>query len=74
MSGQKAAAECKYLLEIHSLFTEIATSSGYVPPRWTQALIVMLAKKPSVIIVDKLWAIILLEADFNFSNKLILGM
>jgi hypothetical protein len=49
-------------------------SSGYVPPRWTQSLIVMLEKNPSVIIVHKLRAIILLEADFNFANKLILGM
>jgi hypothetical protein len=34
----------------------------------------MLEKKPGVIIVDKLRAIILLEADFNFANKLILGV
>jgi len=29
----KAAADCEDLSEVHSLFTEIATSSGYVPPQ-----------------------------------------
>ena len=33
----------------------------------------MLEKKPGVILVDKLRAITLLEVDFNFANKLILG-
>jgi len=35
---------------------------------------VMLEKKPGVIQVDKLRAILLLEADFNFANKLTLGV
>ena len=33
----------------------------------------MLEKKPGVIRVDKLRAILLMEADFNFVNKLIFG-
>jgi hypothetical protein len=70
----KAAAACDELSEIHSLFTEIATTSGYTPPRWTHGLTVMLEKKPGVILVDKLRAILLLEGDFNFANKLILGI
>jgi hypothetical protein len=36
-------------------------------------LMVMLEKKPGVIIPDKLCAITLLEADFNSTNKIILG-
>jgi hypothetical protein len=70
----KAAAQCDYLSELHSLFTEIATSSGYVVPRWTKGLVVMLEKKPGVILVDKLRAINLLEGDFNYATKLLLGV
>jgi hypothetical protein len=33
----------------------------------------MLEKKKGVIIVDKLRAILLMEADFNFGNKTIFG-
>jgi len=33
----------------------------------------MIEKKPGVIVVDKLRAILLMEADFNFGNKLIFG-
>jgi hypothetical protein len=33
----------------------------------------MLEKKARVIKVDKLWAILLMEADFNFANKLVFG-
>ena len=33
----------------------------------------MIEKKPGVIIVDKLQAILLMEADFNFGNELIFG-
>ena len=33
----------------------------------------MLEKKEGLIHVSKLWATLLMEADFNFSNKLIFG-
>jgi hypothetical protein len=33
----------------------------------------MLKKKQGVILVSKLWAILLMEADFNFANKTIFG-
>jgi hypothetical protein len=69
----KAAAQSPELSEIHSLYIEIAISLGYALPRWMKALMVMLEKKPSIILPDKIWAITLLEADFNGSNKLILG-
>ena len=69
----KAAIKSAELSEIHSLYTEIAISSGYAPLRWMKALTVMLEKKPGVIVPDKLRAITLLEADLNGGNKLILG-
>jgi hypothetical protein len=34
---------------------------------------VMLEKKKGVIIMDKLRAILLMKADFNFGNKTIIG-
>ena len=39
--------------------------------RWTNEISVMLEKKPGVVRVDKLRAILLLEADFNGINKII---
>ena len=69
----KSAASYNFLSEIHSLFTEITISTGYIPLRWTFGLTVMLEKSPGNILVDKLWAILLMEADFNFANKLIIG-
>lgn len=41
--------------------------------RWCIGLSVMLEKKPGVIEVDKLRAILLMEADFNFANHLYFG-
>jgi hypothetical protein len=38
-----------------------------------RAVTVMLEKKPGVIVVDKLHAITLLKADFNSTNKIMLG-
>ena len=70
----KAATHNEWLAETHSLFTEIVISSGTALPRWTTSLMVMLEKTPGVILVDKLRAILLMEADFNFANKLILGI
>jgi hypothetical protein len=40
----KAAAQSDELLETHSVFMEIAISTGYAPPQWMHALTVMLKK------------------------------
>ena len=60
-------------MEIHALSVEIACSRGYSCSRWQAGLSAMLEKKAGVIQVDKLRAILLMEADFNFANKLIFG-
>ena len=69
----KAAAKDDYLSEVHALFCEMTYGSGFALPRWKTRLTVMIEKKPGVIKVDKLRAILLMEADFNFMNKLIFG-
>lgn len=69
----KAAAFNDKLSEIHSLFTEIIFRTGYPLKRWQSGLQIILEKKPGVILVTKLRAILLMEADFNFGNKLLVG-
>ena len=69
----KAAAESNFLSKLHALFTDIVVSTGYSPIRWQQGLSVMLEKKKGVHIPSKLHAILLMEADFNFPNKLFFG-
>lgn len=69
----KACASDDTLSEINAIFTEITISTGYSPPRWQNGLSVMLEKVEGVRNLDKLRAILLMEADYNFANKLIFG-
>ena len=78
MSGRhfghyKAAAKNPYLSSIHAGFCNTATHYGISVPRWETGLSVMLEKIKNNIKVDKLRAILLMEADFNFVNKLMFG-
>jgi len=66
----KAAAESDTLSEIH---TEITVSTGHSPRRWHQGLSVMLEKVLGCRLPEKLRAILLMEADLNFANKLFFG-
>ena len=69
----KAAAQSKNLSTIHAKSIELAFATGTPLERWVIGLSVMLEKKPGVIDVDKLRAILLMEADFNFANHLFFG-
>ena len=69
----KAAANQPHLAYLHSTICNLAYTKGQPLPRWTSGLTVMLEKEPGVINVEKLRAILLLEADFNFANKLYFG-
>ena len=51
----------------------VVLNSGFSPARWQKGLTAMTEKKPGVILIDKLRAILLMEADFNFGNKMIFG-
>ena len=66
----KVAATNNTLSEIHALFTELAVTGGAPLSRWAQGLSCMLEKEAGVIKVNKLRAILLMEADFNFFNGL----
>ena len=72
-SHHKVAAKNPYLAEVNAFAVELAYASGYSYERWQAGLSAMLEKKAGVIRVDKLRAILLMEADFNFANKLIFG-
>ena len=69
----KAAAGSRFLANIHALFTQIIFSSGESLQRWQRGLQAILEKTSGVITVDKLRAILLMEADFNFGNKILIG-
>ena len=62
----KAAAQSDLLSEMHAIMTELAVTGGAPLARWESGLSVMLEKMKGVIQVDKLRAILLMEADFNF--------
>jgi hypothetical protein len=69
----KAVINNDKLSEMHSVFVDIAVNLGYSPKQWQKGLTLMLEKKRGVILISKLRAILLMEADFNFANKTIFG-
>ena len=78
MSGRhfghyKAASKNTYLASLHASFINVASTTGIALSRWQKGLTVMLEKVAGNIKVDKLRAILLMEAEFNFLNKLIFG-
>jgi hypothetical protein len=66
----KAAASDDFLSEIHALMTELAVTGASPLSRWETGLSCMIEKVAGVIKVEKLRAILLMEADFNFFNGL----
>jgi hypothetical protein len=66
----KAAATDDTLSEIHALMTELAVTGASPFARWEMGLSCMLEKTAGVIKMEKLQAILLMEADFNFFNEL----
>ena len=69
----KSAAFSDYLSETHALKLSRITRTGSAPERWARGLNVMLEKVAGIALVTKLRAILLMEADFNYHNKLIFG-
>jgi hypothetical protein len=66
----KAPTHSDLLSEIHAIMAELVVTGGAPFARWESGLSVMLEKQKGVTQVDKLWAILLMEADFNFYNGL----
>jgi len=69
----KAAASCPTLSELHAIFTQLCFANGFSPQCWQSGLQVVLEKKAGIIHIDKLFALLLMEADFNFGNKILFG-
>ena len=70
----KVAARSPLLSHMHALKTSLALRRGVALDRWSRGLSVMLEKMYGCTLVNKLRAILLMEADFNFSNKVIYGV
>ena len=59
---------------LYADFLDLVLATGTVLQRWAKGLSVMLEKVKGNINVDKLRAILLMEADYNFVSKLLLGV
>ena len=69
----KAAAMDEFSTRLLAQQLTIIARSGVPPESWSVGLQVMLEKIAGVILVDKLRAIQLYEADFNFYNQFVFG-
>lgn len=67
----KAIAHDKYLSSLQAAKLSLAAQTGIPMERWGSALTVLLEKEFGNIYIEKMRAICLLEADFNWLNKLV---
>jgi Reverse transcriptase (RNA-dependent DNA polymerase) len=67
----KASCSNDVTTEADRWFSEISLLYGYSLTRWHKGIDVMIPKKEDSVRVDKLRTIVLVEADFNFLNKLV---
>jgi len=65
--------DCPHIVEFHALITKIVLNQGYSLLCWQSSLQVLLEKKPGAIQIANLWALGLLEADFNASMKILVS-
>ena len=70
----KAACQSSILSHIHALKTSLSLRRDVALDRWSRGLSVMLEKMYGCTLISKLRAILLMEADFNFSNKVVYGV
>jgi hypothetical protein len=67
----KAASFDHYLSAIHVAKLTLATSTRAPLARWRNGLTELLKKMFGNICIDKMWAICLLEANYNWLNKFV---
>jgi Reverse transcriptase (RNA-dependent DNA polymerase) len=67
----KASCQMSSLCNLDKWFIEVAIKTGYSLTRWHQGIDVMIPKKQDSLRVDKLRTIVLMEADFNYLNKIV---
>ena len=64
-------AQSQIIFHFHALKTSLLLCRGIALDRWSHGLLVMLENMFGLSLVTKLLSILLMEADFNFSNKTI---
>lgn len=69
----KAAAHSSYLSALHCVKLNLALKTGTLLEQWDHGLTVLLEKEFGSNYIDKLRAICLFEADFNWLQKLIIA-
>ena len=62
------------LMYVHALKTSIFLKYGVPLSRWACGLSVVLEKELGCTLINKLRAILLMEADFKISNKILYGV
>ena len=70
----KAAASSETITNFLAKKITLVGKCGCPPERWSYGMTVMLEKVAGIAMVNKLRAILLMEADFNFHNKLVFGV
>jgi hypothetical protein len=70
-SHYKAGLCLAYISHLQSLFASLVIKRGIVLDRWSQGLLVMLEKIFGCALITKLRSILLMEADFNATNKMV---
>ena len=69
----KAAAHSDKISSFLSKNITLISKIGVPPGRWSYGLTLLLEKIAGLVLVNRLRAILLMEADFNLHNKLIFG-
>ena len=69
----KAAAHSERISRFLAQKIPLIARTGCPPGRWSYGLTIMLEKIAGLALINKLRAILLMEADFNFRNKIIFG-
>jgi hypothetical protein len=70
----KASLRLEYITYLHALQATLIIRQGIVLDRWSKGLSVMLEKIFGCSLITKLQSILLMEADFNATNKAIYGI
>jgi len=70
----KAGLQSQYITYLHALQSTLVVKSGIVLERWANGLSVMLQKIFGCSLITKLRSILLMEADFNATNKIEYGV
>jgi hypothetical protein len=68
-----AGTQSYHISHFHTLKATLIMKRGIVLDRWVRGLLVMLEKMFGCMLITKLQSILLMEADFNSTNKMIYG-